>query len=265
MASEEEHDRRSLAKAILLVEFPQDRQVLTSGEPIGEEHNARIKELVALSEAELHEAWSRAVERIQEQDRQTFTGETPEWEWWAREPYWTIDQAAALLLGLDPDVARHDLISQRPEESLLRQQFLRLHGLVHRSFELSGARSRKNPPLHIIDWADKVELPDVPKELVEAVYNRTRRKWRGELETEIWQLREQLAFAQAERPTTGGPRDDSYDKFFYWCFVKKHGYSPDAYDNATSKLVKAVEDAGGKLDKDTARKILNRAYERFQD
>jgi hypothetical protein len=93
-----------------------------------------------------------------------------DFEYWSKAPYWTLDEATALSLGLEPRIVYWDelkgLASELPPEGSevpLPILYGRHRDLLLRANEFEQLADRV-PPIVFVDWANRRHLP-LPYEL----------------------------------------------------------------------------------------------------
>ncbi len=93
-----------------------------------------------------------------------------DFEYWAKMPVWTLNEAIALSFGKNPDQVDWDLIEIYRKVSPIAQDFWNCRRLVLR-YQATGQLSDRTYPTDYIEWAQLTETP-IPVALVEAVSKR---------------------------------------------------------------------------------------------
>jgi F0F1-type ATP synthase epsilon subunit len=161
---------------------------------------ARV-ELLALPEAEFKRLLSEARARQRVEAAQKVAQEkaakeaarfynlasaVADFDHWCRAEYWTVDEAAALLLGKEPSVVNaaslHAELAKKPgllglgkplEAGAFHQAYERLRTLIARAEALSGPRTT---PTEVVNWARRVQAAPLPDRLNELCPVSTHRK-----------------------------------------------------------------------------------------
>ena len=219
--------------------------------------------LNTLSRAELEKLFyklqSAAPRRRSERDGQ-FINEhfaDAEYDYWARCPMWSMEQATALLLGKDADVVDLPTLRRFNQANGLAAQFNRLLYRLQEAKE-QGELTEYMPPSMLVEWASANQI-EVPSELIQAV----------EAHSSGTVARPALASAiPDERPVTPNERTawvkerDSLKKIVIAMAVDGYGYVPGAAKSTLCKeVVDAAERLGLKKDHDTVRKWVREATE----
>lgn len=99
--------------------------------------------------------------------------------YWCKLPYWTLDEAVALLLGLDPHVVNPEALERElaqktgllnmgkpPERRPFHQTYARLRTLIERDEALNVDRLQ---PAELVAWAMRSKSVRLPDKLVQIV------------------------------------------------------------------------------------------------
>jgi hypothetical protein len=93
-----------------------------------------------------------------------------DFEYWAKVPVWSLDEAIALSFGKNPDQVDWESIEIYRDVSLIAQNFWNCRRLVLR-YQAIGRLSDPTYPRDFIEWAHQTET-EIPIALVEAVSKR---------------------------------------------------------------------------------------------
>ena len=179
-----------------------------------------------------------------------------DYTWWAKYSVWTVDEAVALALGMDPRQVTWPDVDPHVEDCALAAKFRDYRALVIRE-QSAGNLAEELAPADFIEWAkDKFELP---QELVEAVVaNGTRGSFTA-LREEIAQLKKENADLSA-RPDTR--RLNTLRRVLIGMGTHHYGYDPEQAQNSTARrMSEDLRNAGYAVGDDTLRNALREASE----
>jgi hypothetical protein len=175
---------------------------------------------------------------------------------WSKMPYWTVDEASALLLGENPDVLNDSSLNESNQDRDLLRIYRGVRVLTSRAVEM-GYLDKRIDPHKFIKWArDRTQLR-VSKELITAVE-------KLENNTKTDEITESV-----EQTLTDSERT-SLLKLALGMAIKRYGYDPgkqknDATGNNRDSIVSDLAQLGLDLNSDTVRKYLKEAEQRFGD
>lgn len=119
----------------------------------------------------------------------------PDYNYWAKHSYWTIEQSTALLIGADPEAILNgaDLSPACPTPQ--RDAYMKMFRLLDTHIRMAPVGSNI-PPTEVIDWALHAKV-DPPPALVEAV----RAQGRSLIEKRAQEAGEEKPIGERERNT----------------------------------------------------------------
>jgi len=186
----------------------------------------------------------------------------PNWAWWASKAYWTLDEAAALVDGLDPDT-----VLQQSDDII--RQFTKMKQLI---VLLQRDKNLTTPmrPVQVIECFTLLHELGAPPKLRKAVLEYTndpQRSFRllakrGEvLEKRVKDLEQQLIDASPL-----DPRERKTLLLLLCGLVHQHyRYDPDKRSDVVLKIKSMLAGLGIKLSDDIIRNWLKEAFEYLPD
>jgi hypothetical protein len=206
---------------------------------------------------------------------------TVDFDFWIRAPYWTVNEVAALLLGLEPS---KDGTSWTVTECL---RYIRIRDLLGRAQALNQL-PETGPPMDFIEWVEAADfvIPNGLKAAIEARPSK-RPDWKTlyrDLKIDydkvkdndqqlIEDLREHIAKLEADLQAAnealrvnrerGFARErETLLKLVIGMAVVGYRYDPIQFPNKVhSEIANDLKSAGVALDDDTVRKWLKKAAE----
>jgi len=85
---------------------------------------------------------------------------------WAKMPYWSVDEAVALLLGKEPEIVNWKKLKGMVGSSPFSKTYSKLLDLANRSVA-AGIMQEDDLPNRFLQWAEKMNH-DVPRALIDA-------------------------------------------------------------------------------------------------
>lgn len=119
----------------------------------------------------------------------------PDYNYWAKLSYWTIEQSTALLIGADPDAILDGAALASSCPATARTAYLKIFRLLDSHIRMSGIGSNISPT-EILKWAEHTGI-EAPQALVEAV----RVQGRTLIETRAQSDGEEKPLGERERNT----------------------------------------------------------------
>lgn len=118
-----------------------------------------------------------------------------DFEHWAKADYWTLDEAIALVFGIDPDEFGWEEVTRFSQESVGASEIVKARELARRAIDRKKI-SEPVTPHNFIVWAKSTEIR-VPKELIRLVEARggdiaNCKERLDEAKTQITELKKQL-------------------------------------------------------------------------
>ncbi len=178
---------------------------------------------------------------------------TEELNAWAIMPYWTSDEAAALLAGFDPGEA------SRFKETVDVIKIERLKKIIERSIEvgeLAGEPTRINP-FNLVTWT--IFQPFHSEHLWWAVATNGRKDNLSQM-TETGAPQPQ---ANVEKRPLGDYERGTFLKILLGMAIEKYRYRPDERKGVAARIRDDLLKAGLEVDDDTIRSKLQEAVQRF--
>ena len=172
--------------------------------------------------------------------------------YWSRMPGWRMSEAAALLLGLDPD--------EKLENGRTRDKcYFNLERLLKRARTMGELESPEEP-IEILQWmrSNGFEVPETLAAAVTAARKRRIKNWR----TRYLKAKRELKEEKKKREELPHRRRPSVYQFIY-AVGRDYGFTPDNNDGATSAIFKLVEKIPfiKPISKGTVLALLTDAYE----
>jgi hypothetical protein len=176
----------------------------------------------------------------------------PDLEYWARIPGWKADEAAALMLGLDPEAAEFTETD--------RARIRRLKRMLKRASRME-LLSIPTPPRDLLEWARSNGLP-IPDALKVAVgKGRSLRNWRKrsrKYKAELKKLKEQSQDVDLKKKSK-----KSLYRILLAVAMQKYGYRHGKNNSAASAIETALVSQGFNKPptQETIRNWLDTAFE----
>ena len=185
-----------------------------------------------------------------------------EFPYWAKMATWSVHEASAVLVGLNPHFAKDHTLGYGREANKYAVRFYGLLELARRAWDQSEI-DYPATPANWLDWAKKRDLPIFP------VLEKEIDRWRtfktpgetiriGELEAKNARLESDLSKAKsADAQSIGARERDSVLKLIIGMAVAGYKYDPLAQKNdAIRDITGDLEKHGVPLADDTIRKYL---------
>lgn len=194
---------------------------------------------------------------------------SPDYVFWARMPAWSMSEAAALLLGLDPETTTPVKGPAEADRGSAHVGYERLRRLMRRARDV-GELARLEVPREVIAWAKQNAIPG-PELLLEQVTSVSRKgtirgrlvrlkKTNRRLHEEIETLRAKLNAASDEAIDARERR--TFQKMILGMAKAKFGFKEgNDRSNAVSKIQHALGDGKTKVSDDTILAKLREAME----
>jgi hypothetical protein len=255
-----------------------------------------FEELDALYEQE-KEKERQAAKLNAERERQRFFNHpqaNPDFEYWSKAPYWTLDEAIALTFGKEPEFVTWEDVSAYLTVSPFAQEYARVRKLALRA-KACGQLYDPVSPGFFLAWAKRHEI-EVPTELTEQVekrgiwiadwkdrYDRLKTQHDDALEqikamagkindltNERDALHEMMERPSSSETTLSEFERDSLLKMVLGMAIEAYDYTVGSSRNAATgekrgSISVDLQRCGLNLDADTVRKYLRQAEERFRD
>ena len=252
-------------------EFPDDKEAA----------KAFLSEHQRLSEAALERKYQKALQEQKEHERKARQKRRQHCDHWASAKYWTLDEAAALVVGQTPDsdpfeagrISWSELGIKTPKEGQVYNLAMR-----HRNW---GEKNARIDPDDFIDWAELNGF-SCPTDLKAALQNQGYRRidWRqryedlqaklqkgeeriAQLGKENLELTKQFETLERDAGKTLGTRErETILKIIAAMAVHGYRFNPRNQRNeATTDILKDLAKLGLTLDPKTIRKKLSDACE----
>tara|TARA_R110000787_G_scaffold220284_2_gene329048 strand:+ start:1418 stop:2317 length:900 start_codon:yes stop_codon:yes gene_type:complete len=119
--------------------------------------------------------WDDLLNQLHDEEREIYSGEfgdppslaalnsLPNYAYWARAAYWTVDDITALSMGRNPQVFNEDACYPKSALYALCNQFMDLRELVSRAVEM-GQLYQRTIPNFALAWLRRMQI-DYPPEL----------------------------------------------------------------------------------------------------
>ena len=245
---------------------------IAAGRVFHKQLNDMTNEELAARKAALDRADHEASERIHWSNQPSAVANEQTFDHWSKAAYWSIDEAAALLIARKPSVISQKIALKDSSRSDTLASFLALHDLLDRALTAKQINFNYGPGGYLA-WAKRNRI-DIPAELEEAVRKHGHQidDWKGISDrqaSEIAELKARLAETEAGRvsarsataeATVGARERDSLLKLVIGMAIKGYAYDPRA---ARGPGAQEISDdlalIGIPLDSDTVRKYLNEA------
>lgn len=180
--------------------------------------------------------------------------DAPDFEYWAKMSFWTIEQSAALLIGADPDVILDGGALSPTCPPGLKSAYARLFRLLDSHIRLSGIGANLSPT-EAVDWALHTKI-DAPPALVEAVRAQGRTLIEARAAARADTEREELA---QDKPL-GERERNTLLRMIVGMAIRGYGYDPDAARSDLPKTIAAdLSDLGLECSDQTVREKLKEA------
>ncbi len=161
---------------------------------------------------------------------------------WSRQPYWTIDEAAALYLGKDPQYVHTEAIQAYKGYGNFPPRFVKTQETITRAVTI-GALNEHITPVEFVVWGAR-HLDKMPEELISAVKN---------FEQTV----------KKPQPDKDSPRQNNNLKVALCLIAISHlKYNPAKKSNSTTKEITDIyEHVGGKINAATIKNYLDEGYQ----
>lgn len=194
-------------------------------------------------------------------------GADADFTYWAKMATWNLWEGAAVLVGINPNVAREE---SKLRNSVNRQALIKykgIHELAHRALSHGELGYPRSPPSQWLDWARKRDLP-IPTKLEAEVArlqfsgepspSEDRHARTGQLNAKIAELTVALGKAQSAAEQSLATRErDSMLKLIIGMAIQGYRYDPRAKRNDLIRdITNDLEKTGVPLSDDTIRKYL---------
>lgn len=180
-------------------------------------------------------------------------------DFFARAAYWKSEEAAALLLGRDPNHLNDKKIKEFRSSSRIGNEFQNLTILLNRAYTVRQIFSPDRPEKYI-RWAKRFKI-SVPAELEERLV-----EFGHDLSDPVDQ-EEQTPVEATDRKPEAGPslsqrERTSLLKLVIGMAIRGYGFDPKSSRSGTAaEIAGDLHTSGLSLDADTVRKYLNEAKE----
>ena len=190
-----------------------------------------------------------------------------DFQYWAKFPLWTLDEAVALTLRKDPRVVTWSKIEEYAETSPFAARFDNLRRFVLRAKEAKRLPELVSPTDYIA-WA-KANNVTVPPELEASVqaFSGTAPDWKALYEEEKLKhasMRDELERYKAANKPLSEKEKNTFFKMFLGMAVAIYPYNPQLARSTTAKeIVDDLARVGITIAEDTVRDKLQKAAEEF--
>lgn len=198
-----------------------------------------------------------------------------ELEYWAKMPYWTMEEALTLMFGKHPDVVNWDNIKHYKDKSAFAKDYSKIRELILRAIstnelkcskDLVGLSPVKAKPADILTWVKKkgTQVNGTLEKMVleqnkEATDYKALYRENEELKNRIRDLERNSPQKTASALTK---ELESKNKIIIAMAKKHYRFDPKASKStATGNIRQAIEDCGLSLDEETIRKHLKESAE----
>ncbi|MEH6717680.1 MAG: hypothetical protein V7704_02265 [Aurantimonas endophytica] len=188
-----------------------------------------------------------------------------EWAYWARMPGWRPDEAAALLVGIDPDKVQLAANSTVPQNKELVYRVSRLAKLLDRACEMDELEDPVRPK-EFVGWCKSNDLA-VPPELRESVKRGMIVDWRVVARKRAKRIKSLMMTLSGKEENLGLDGINTKSKISLLTILlviaeKKYNYDVTTNNSAASQIATDIATAGFLGPKDqTVRDWLNDAHE----
>jgi hypothetical protein len=234
-------------------------------------------ELQGLEEEELfaraYQEREKEAHELRELEEQTPFYNRPnaqaDFQYWAKFPLWTLDEAVALTLRKDPRVVTWQKIEEYAETSPFAARFDNLRRFVLRAKEAQQLLELVSPTNYIA-WA-KANNVTVPPELEASVqaFSGTAPDWRAlyeEAKLKLASVADELERLKAADKPLSEKEKNTFYKMLLGMAVAIYGYDPRAPKGPTAKeIADELARVGIPINVDTVRKWLQKAANEFGD
>lgn len=192
-------------------------------------------------------------------------GPEANFEFWAKQPNWSVREAAPLFLGLNPEWVLTSDGSIRREGERFRKQLTALMDMIHRAFVVLEL-PRIAPPSRWMAWAKSRGVPHSSAlDALVAEWDRAIEPRDQEIETlkaELEQLRAVLS--SSDKPVGTRERESLY-KLILGMAIGGYGYKAAASRNSIiSDIEKDLVEHELSLTDDTIRSYLQKAVQHLE-
>ena len=250
---------RDAIEYLLWARFPNLVQILSNG-PQAEIDAVRTyrEELQMLPEEELAARFEQqrtkdkaekriAAEREEAGRFYNQTAAAADWTFWARQAFWTVDEAVALSLGKNPHAVTWEHVSQYTSVSSFARAFVEQRQTFHRA-KLTGGLSERPRPMDVLDWAQSMGI-QMPAPLlaemdklgmttlcgVQAHLAEAQTALAASLQENV-ELQQRIAELEASAASREKPPRIVDEKMIYAMAKEKFRFDPDKRDGAATNI-----------------------------
>lgn len=132
----------------------------------------------------------------------------PDFEYWTKMPFWTLDESVALFLGKDPEIVTWDIVHDYVDchySSDLCAEYAKLKALLSRALE-AHELEKSNSPATLLAWAEirNVKVPEALKVQMnkprESVFYKCSADFEHWAKMPFWTLDESIALLLGKDP-----------------------------------------------------------------
>jgi len=161
-----------------------------------------------------------------------------DFEYWAKFPLWTLDEAVALTLGKDPRIITWSRVEEYTETSPFAARFDNLRRFVVRAKEAKRLPELVSPTNYIA-WAkaNHIALPPELEKSVQAFSGKVP-DWKAlyeEAKLQLASVTEELERREAADKPLGEKEKNTFYRLILTMAVRGYGYDPRAVRSPTSK------------------------------
>lgn len=208
-----------------------------------------------------------------------------DWSYWAKQAYWTVDEAAALSLGKDPRIVTWERLRSSTEISLFAKRFADQRSLFNRAVWTGDLFERTLPPVFLA-WAKAkdIELPaallaeveklgihvvdakPVVEQATEAIKNLQAKLSDKQAELETMRHEIELLRSQSKDETLNEKGRGTFQKLLLGMALEQYAYNPaDKKSSVPKQIADDLRLHGFDLTEKTIRDILRAAAERYPE
>lgn len=212
-------------------------------------------------------------------------GAIADWPYWAKQAYWTIDEAVALSLGKDPRIVTWERLRSSTEISPFAKKFADQRDLFNRAVWTRDLFQRTLPPI-LLAWARSKEIEMPPALLIEmeklGIHVVDAKPLVEEATEVITTLKAQLSAKQVELEDTrregellrSQSKDEAlnekgrgtFQKMILGMALEQYAYNPaDKKSTVPKQIADDLRLHGIELTEKTVRDILRAAAERYPE
>jgi len=208
---------------------------------------------------------SRAKDECASEEREQDEKDKLAFSHWTRLAMWTLDEAAALTLKMDPDSLTRSSLESSLEE--VGTRFSRLRRQLRRAREAHELTDPVSPKKYV-DWADANAVA-LPRWLKQSIDCGQATDWKGMYEASQQQL--SMITGELERlkkadKALGSKERNTFNKLLLGLAVAGYGYDHRAARSSVpNEIASDLARLGIDLDEDTVRKKLREAADQYRD